>query len=116
MNLGRLGESKAAAYIKNKGYTLIQQNFYTDIGEIDIIATIDDVLVFIEVKTRVGIAAGMPYEAVTKKKLATIRRVGLLYLRKTKLYYRFLRIDVVSIVLDYSYNVVTLDHFENVDL
>ncbi|MBQ0051083.1 MAG: YraN family protein [Treponema sp.] len=49
--VGNAGEDKAAAYLESNNYSIITRNFRTRRGEIDIIATKDDVLVFVEVKT-----------------------------------------------------------------
>ena len=116
MNIGRYGENLAASYLEKKGYIIQRRNFYTRIGEIDIIAQSKNCLVFVEVKTRIGNLAGEPYESISAKKLATIRKVARLYLQTRRGSYDLLRIDVISIVLDSSLRVVTLQHFENADL
>ncbi|HLC94895.1 MAG TPA: YraN family protein, partial [Patescibacteria group bacterium] len=89
---------------------------YTRFGEVDAVVSKDNVLIFVEVKTRIGIQSGMPYEAVTAKKLSTIRKVGWLYLSATGTRYKNLRIDVISIVLNADYHVAKIEHFENVIL
>jgi len=116
MNIGRFGESYACNYLLDKKFQILERNYYTRIGEIDIIAKLGKDLVFIEVKTRIGIAAGYPYEAITPKKLSTIRKVGRMYLQKVKTNYRGLRIDVISIVLADNLEVIDFKHFENADL
>jgi putative endonuclease len=52
VKLGHKGEGLAVDYLKQKGYSIIQRNFKTSLGEIDIIAKHEETLVFIEVKTR----------------------------------------------------------------
>ena len=47
-----VGENLPAKFLANKGYTILRRNYRADTGEIDIIATYEDVLVFVEVKTR----------------------------------------------------------------
>lgn len=116
MNLGRYGEGLACAYLEKKGYSILKRNFYTRMGEVDIIATQADTLIFVEVKTRIGRRAGNPYEAVSAKKLHTIRKVGWLYLHITASKYANLRVDVISIVLKSDFTLSGLDHFENVFL
>ncbi len=114
MNLGRYGESLACRFLTKKGYIILTRNYYTNFGEVDIIANHRDVLVFVEVKTRIGIESGYPYEAITPKKLMTIRRVGRFYLQGVKENFESLRIDVVSVILQSDYQVKSIDHFENV--
>lgn len=116
MNIGRYGEGIAAAHLEKLNYLVLQRNYYTRIGEIDIIASKDNTLVFVEVKTRIGNQTGEPYEAITSKKLYTIRSVARLYLQTVKATYAYLRVDVISIVLDNSLRTVSLTHFENADL
>ncbi len=84
MKLGQRGEDLAAAYLQKKGYKIIQRNFKTLIGEIDIIARDRDVLVFIEVKTRESLEYGHPFESVNKNKKRKIANVAMLYLKRLK--------------------------------
>ena len=48
---GNAGEEKATEFLKNQGYSIIERNFRTKGGEVDIIALKDDVVVFVEVKS-----------------------------------------------------------------
>ena len=96
MKLGEKGEGLAREFLKKKCYKIIRQNYKTPIGEIDIIATDGDTLVFIEVKTRESIEYGYPFEAVNKAKKRKIANVALLYLKKIK-EVPACRFDVVSI-------------------
>ncbi len=84
MKLGQRGEDLAAVYLQKKGYKIIQRNYKTQIGEIDIIARDRDVLVFIEVKTRESLEYGQPFESVNKNKRRKIANVAMLYLKRLK--------------------------------
>lgn len=66
--LGRLGEQSASKYLAKKKYKIIEKNFTTKVGEVDLIALYGDLLVFIEVKTRSSTAYGNPAEAVDYNK------------------------------------------------
>lgn len=68
--VGTAYEKEAVLFLKNKGYEIIEQNYYCRYGEIDIIARESDYLVFVEVKYRKNNEMGMPESAVnyTKKK------------------------------------------------
>jgi putative endonuclease len=113
-HLGNLGETIAAEYLEKHGYHLIERNFKARYGEIDIIAQKQGILVFIEVKTRIGNAYGLPEEAVTKRK---IREVTL-----TAQYYYLLnpqlptshRIDVIALELNPDKTIKDLRHIENI--
>mgnify|MGYP002627213967 CR=1 FL=1 len=67
-NLGDAGEIFAANYLENHGYKIITKNFRVRSAEIDIVAEIDDVIVFVEVKTRSDTKYGLPSEAVNFRK------------------------------------------------
>ena len=82
--LGKKGENVAAHYLKKKGYKIVEQNFTTPFGEIDIIAWDKTTLVFIEVKTRQNTRYGQPFESVTRKKMEKISKVALYYLKRFK--------------------------------
>ena len=80
---GNLAEDRASKFLFDNGFNLIERNFYSRFGEIDIIATKDEVLHFIEVKS------GLDYESaiqnITPKKLSRLIKTGNVYLKKNKL-------------------------------
>ena len=82
--IGVEGERVARAYLEGLGWRVLMSNFRCAAGEIDIIAEDASdgltVLVFVEVKTRRGIAHGAPIEAVDARKAARVRSVALAYL------------------------------------
>ncbi len=77
---GALGEVLALGYLAGKGYELLERNYRTRRGEIDLILRCDGVLVFVEVKARRGRGFGDPLEAVTPAKQARVRRMAEAYL------------------------------------
>jgi putative endonuclease len=66
--LGKWGENLAVEYLVNEGYSIVDRNVRTPYGEIDIIASRSNQLIFVEVKTRATTNFGMPEESVTPKK------------------------------------------------
>lgn len=78
--LGRVGENKAAEFLKSKGYKILEKNYRKRSGEIDIIAKDGDTIVFVEVKTRADDSFGSPAEAVNKEKQAKYFKVATAYL------------------------------------
>ena len=95
--LGRAGEVKAGDFLKNKGYKILEKNYKTHIGEIDLIAKDGDTLVFVEVKTRLNDDYGAPSEAVNAKKQQKYYLVATEYLVRNKLTDSQCRFDVVEI-------------------
>ena len=71
---GELGENTAVKYLENKGYTIIETNYSTRYGELDIICKKDGILIIAEVKTRSQARFGAAAEAVTKSKINKIKR------------------------------------------
>ncbi|MEW6108088.1 MAG: YraN family protein [Nitrospirota bacterium] len=82
--VGKEGEKIAVEFFRKKGYLIIEKNYRTPLGEIDIIAKDRDVIVFIEVKTRTDDLFGHPSEAVNRRKKDKIRKVALCYMKKLK--------------------------------
>ncbi len=107
---GKKNELIAASFLKKKGYKILEQNYRTKNGEIDIIAKEKETIVFVEVKSgRTGFA-GSPKWAVTFKKQRKISMVALYYLKMMKLSNHKARFDVVSIIFnkDNSVNIELL--------
>jgi putative endonuclease len=87
-------------YLIQNGYTLVERNYRTRRGEIELIVRKDDTLVFVEVKLRRGTGFGGPLEAVTPRKQHTLRSVAEHYLYTRSAHYDTLRFDVIGILAD----------------
>jgi len=108
LTLGRQGERLAAEYLQRAGYRILEKNYRTRLGEIDLIAQDGRTLVFVEVKTRGTKTFGAPQEAVTKKKQQQLIRVAQEYLGREKLANRPARFDVVAVLFDKAEVVIEL--------
>jgi len=98
-SLGNLGEGFAKGYLTRQGYRIVHAPFRCKIGEIDIIALDNDILVFLEVKTRRSNRFGSPLESVTPKKQRQIIKVAQFFLAYTrKPAFKLCRFDVLGIV------------------
>lgn len=99
-------ENKAAEYLEKKGYQIVQHNFYTRFGEIDLIARDGAYLVFVEVKYRAKSRGGHPLEAVDLKKQGRIKRAAQFYFLRHGLPEDIpCRFDVVGILKEDIYHV-----------
>jgi putative endonuclease len=85
-------------YLSRRGYTLVERNYRTRYGELDLILRHQDILVFVEVKLRRGVGFGEPLEAVTARKQATIRALAERYLSEREPGRVEIRFDVVGIL------------------
>ena len=79
--LGAWGEGKAAEFLKSRGYQILQTNFRSRFGEIDIIAEDDEYLVFVEVRVRKTDSHGRPEETVDRRKQRKLRVTAEYYLQ-----------------------------------
>ena len=93
-------EKIAGNYLKKQGYEIIEYNFYSRHGEIDIIAKHEGYLVFVEVKYRGNDSKGNPIEAVSIQKQRTISKCALYYMKKKGIQDISVRFDVVGILRD----------------
>ena len=84
IGLGQGGEALAVRHLKRKGYKILEHNFRTRRGEIDIVARHRGTLVFVEVKTRRSVGFGNPKWAITRAKRRKISQVALEYMLKTR--------------------------------
>jgi putative endonuclease len=112
--IGAIGEKMALAYLKNKGYRLLQKNFYCRWGEIDLIFKKEDKIIFVEVKTRVGDKKGKPYEAVNFYKIKDLKRAINYYLLKKKCFQSKLSLEVMSIILNPDLSLKEIKHFDQI--
>ena len=96
--LGQDGEDWAAAWYAGHGYQIIERNWRSRLGEIDLICARGDVLVFCEVKTRRTDRLGDPVEAVTRPKQIRLRRLAAEYLYRHTCGGHEVRFDVAAIL------------------
>jgi putative endonuclease len=112
--LGQLGEQLAAAHLARRGYQILDRNFRTRWGELDIVARDGPTLVFCEVKTRRGGVAVPPFAALHPRKRAQVRSIARRWLaeRGSRAYAPALRFDAIGITVDRSGRLLALEHLE----
>ncbi len=111
--LGRWGETLAADYLAQKGYTILDRNLRTHYGEIDIVAQQGSALVFVEVKTRSTTAFGPPEAAITTRKREHLIASAQAYVQKCPNPKIEWRIVVIAIQKFKSRHPSEIIHFEN---
>ncbi|MFH1561138.1 MAG: YraN family protein [Patescibacteria group bacterium] len=94
--IGQIGEELAADYLKKQGYRILERNFRTRFGEIDLVAFKSGTLVFVEVKTR---TTSDPEWGITPAKIAKVRRMAEVFLVQKQPQYQDLRLDAVCVTL-----------------
>lgn len=111
--IGTYGENIAMEYLLNQGYRFLSKNFTTGFGEIDIIVMKEDLICFVEVKTRYSRNFGLPAHSISISKQRKIKKASLYYISKKKLFDLNLRYDVIEIYLNYNDDSFKINHIEN---
>jgi putative endonuclease len=116
-NLGAAGEQLAADHLVRRGFLILERNFRTRLGELDIVACDARTIVFCEVKTRVAGRAGPirdPLESVHPRKRLQVRRLAVQWLAGNPDRPRAadLRFDAIGITLTAEGELLRLDHVE----
>jgi len=97
--LGRYGEDRACEYLVGQGYNILDRNWRYAEGELDIVCSKDHTLVFVEVKTRTSLATGHPLEAITRSKLAKLRRHAANWCAKRQVANSQVRFDAIAVLV-----------------
>lgn len=98
VRVGRAAERLAAVHMENLGYGIIQTNYRCSCGEIDIIASDGDTLVFAEVRCKTGSNYGTPAESIDIRKQKKIIAVAENYLATHEIGYKDFRFDVLEVI------------------
>ena len=117
-DLGFLAENLASLYLEKRGYSVLDLNYRKPWGEIDIVASKEGILVFVEVKANRKIISGFePELRVTSSKIDKVVRTARTYLAEKK--YSPLQewqVDIISIGLDEPRDMAKIKHFKNIDV
>ena len=112
LSLGRAGEDRAAQYLKDMGYIIVERNYRCRLGEIDIVARDGPVMVFVEVRTRSGSGFGTALESVVYKKQLKVRQVASQYLQHRECFDVPVRFDVLALTLGPG-SAAEIEHVKN---
>jgi len=108
--LGQEGEERAAQFLIQKGYRILERNYRTRSGEIDLIALHKDEVVFVEVKTRTSDSFGAPELAVNSRKQRSMIKAALGYIKYKKIHQVPCRFDVITVSASAGQ---TVEHIQN---
>ena len=110
--IGSFGEMLVITYLENMNYEILDKNYKTKFGEIDIIAKDKKEYVFIEVKTRTSSKYGMPSEAVDFNKEKHIKKSSQVYVYLNNLENKYIRYDVIEVYF-INKNKYYINHLKN---
>ena len=100
LQLGQRGEALAWNFLRKRGYKILEKNYRTRFGEIDVVAQKEGAVVFLEVKTRRNHRFGLPEEAVDWRKRQKLIRMAEAFLAARKLEEKPARFDILSVTWD----------------
>jgi putative endonuclease len=109
-SVGRRGEEEAERFLRKHGFSILDRNARSRLGEIDLVARAGQTLVFVEVKTRREGEGDSPEAAVTPAKQRRLGRLAQQYLKLKRLGEVPCRFDVVAVTLDARDRVTALRH------
>jgi putative endonuclease len=113
--LGALGERLAGEHLARRGFQVVERNFRTRFGELDIVAFNGTVLAFCEVKTRrMRPGDGSPFDAIRSLKRSQVRKMATVWLsaRRDRPYAQELRFDAIGVTFDRSGRLLGIEHLE----
>lgn len=110
---GALGEQIAAQHLATAGYDILERNYRTPYGEIDIVCDHTNTLVFVEVRTRRPGPFGSPEQSITAEKAAHMTAAAEHYLQEAGIEKHEWRIDLVAVELGHSGKLLRVDVIEN---
>jgi len=115
--IGQLGEQYAEKFLLEENLSIITKNYYTRVGELDIVAfdKAENQYVIVEVKTRTSRRFGLPQEGISLKKYQKIIMAALHFLAKTpKHHSTSWRIDCIAVELTGTYSLKKITHFKSI--
>ena len=111
LSIGQRGERAAARFLERRGYDIVDRNWACPAGEIDLVARDGDTIVFVEVKTRTSLDAGLPEEAVDEQKRHRYEILAAHYLKAHDVEEAPVRFDVVALLVVASDRALVRHHF-----
>ena len=111
--LGALGETVARKRLEAAGYRVLETNYRTRTGEIDLVAEDGPTLVFVEVRTRSAQSLGSPEESLTPKKRSHMADAAQEYLQSEGAESRDWRIDLAAVILTHQGRLLRFDVIRN---
>lgn len=111
--LGKWGEQTACDYLSRQGYQILDINHRTPYGEIDLVTSHEDMIIFVEVKTRASSTLGMPEISITTKKQSHMIQSAEYYIQQHPHIAGTWRIDVITVQRQSPSQPPTITHFKN---
>ncbi|MDQ7024761.1 MAG: YraN family protein [Anaerolineae bacterium] len=111
-SLGEYGERLAAQFLAQQGYDIVDRNWHCRYGEVDIVARLDNIWAFIEVKTRRSANTESAFTGITPQKQQKFIKTVHLYLSEHNLHDMIWRIDAIAVAIPHSGSPI-IEHVED---
>ncbi len=113
--VGKAGEEAARGYLQRKGYRVVELNYRSPYGEIDLIAFQGSIPVFVEVRTRTSASFGPPAESITAEKLERLKKTALHFMQSRYGEEVSCRFDFIAVHLERGNMALkSLRHYRNI--
>ncbi len=111
-DIGNSGEDLAAEYLESNGWIILDRNYFFEKAEVDIVATDQNFIIFVEVKKRSNTYFGRPEEFVTPSKEKNIKKAAEAWVYERKMETALVRFDIISIIQKEN-ETPEITHFED---
>ncbi len=112
---GKMGEEFASLYLSKNGINIIDRNYFSKFGEIDLIGIENKTIIFIEVRLRSTKDFGLPFESITKSKLHKLEKTILGYLSEKEYGDYDCRFDIISLIYNENEENFCVEWLKNQD-
>lgn len=112
--VGQYGETVACEFLEKRGYKIIKRNLQTSHKEIDILARINNVQVFVEVRTRTSQSFGGAVEAIGKRKIKNFQTAVKSYVINNNLDFNQVRLDFLAVDINKEKKTIKIRHFKDI--
>lgn len=111
--VGAAGEAAALELLRARGLDILEVDWRSPLGQVDVVAQDGDSVVIVEVKSRRGLGFGLPVEGVDARKRRKLRQLAYAYMSASGRSGGAVRIDIIGLLLDSSLRVVEASHLES---
>lgn len=112
--VGQFGETIAKRFLESRGYKIVDLNVKKSYKEIDIIASLGKILVFVEVKTRTSFLFGSAEDAIGQKKIKYLKQAMGMYLSGCKNNYNDIRLDLIAVDINKQEKSANIKHYKDI--
>jgi putative endonuclease len=111
--LGQRSEALAAKHLEDKGYVILARNWRRPEAELDLVASVEGLCVFVEVRSRTGTERGHALETIDARKRARVLRAARMYIEEERPPAAVFRFDVIAVTFSLDGSPPDVIHLED---